>query len=356
MHNPADMPELLARFLAMQQPSWRNVKVSSYEVMTGGYSRLLAKAVVAHDDGEHILVLRGDPPVDKILIHTDRRQEWELIQVLNLHGIRTPSGRYYDDTGEHLGTRALIIDFSASQSFLPYAQGGGSLEGLNERLADALASFHAIPIDALPEQIERPESWDAYLTNRIDEWRRTADAHVEDLPIMRYMAGWLDAHRPVPVPLTLMHGDFQGANLMLADDGHFEMLDWELASIGDPREDMGYFKAVAMIAPPDLLDDAGCEAFCARYRELTGFSELQVNPVVVAYFLILGVVGTVRRLLEGGADYARGTNMLMASAFTMNSVQFGQSIWLRTSEALGPILDSIAAAAAAAALAEGKSC
>jgi aminoglycoside phosphotransferase (APT) family kinase protein len=314
--------------------------------MTGGYSRLLAKAIVTHDDGHEVLVLRGDPPSDKVLIHTDREQEWDLVRALNEHGIRTPRAHFFDATGEHLGTKALVIDFSHSQSFLPYVGAGGSIEGLPTRLAEALASYHAIPLDALPAQMERPANWDAYLTRRIDEWRRTADAHVEDLPILRYMAGWLDAHRPAPVPLTLMHGDFQSANLMISDDGHFEILDWELAAIGDPREDMGYFKAVAQAAPPDLLDDAGCAEMCARYRELTGLNELQVNPVVVAYFLILGVVGTVRRLLEGGADYARGANHLMGSVFNMNSVQFGHSMWLSTADALGPVLDQLAAAAA----------
>ncbi|MEX0846346.1 MAG: phosphotransferase family protein [Ilumatobacteraceae bacterium] len=342
------MPALLGEYLALQQPEWRNIRVSSYEVMTGGYSRLLARAVVEYDGGRRVLVVRGDPPEDRILIHTDREQEWHLLRALNEHGIRTPQAHFFDATGEHLQTKALVLDFSDSHSFLPYAAAGGSLEGLPARLAEALASYHAMPIERLPASIERPDSYDAYLTKRIDEWRRTADQHVEDLPILRYMAGWLDAHRPVPVPLTLIHGDFQSSNLMITADGHFEILDWELASVGDPREDMGYFKAVAQVLPPDLLDEVGCEQMCARYRELTGLSELQVNPAVVAYFLILGVVGTVRRLLEGGADYARGTNRLMASVFNMNSVQFGHGMWLTTADALGPVFDQLAAAASAA--------
>lgn len=348
MLQPEKMPALLGEFLALRQPRWRNIRVSSYEVMTGGYSRLLAKAIVTHDDGTEVLVLRGDPPADKSLIHTDRELEWDLVRCLNEHGIRTPRAHFFDGTGEHLGTRALVIDFSHATSFLPYVAAGGSLDGLPSRLAESLASYHAIPIDDLPAQLVRPDSWESYITGRIDEWRRTADAHVEDLPILRYMAGWLDAHRPAPVPLTLVHGDFQSANLMIGDDGHFEILDWELATIGDPREDMGYFKAVAQAAPPDLLDDAGSAEFCARYRELTGLTELQVNPVTVAYFLILGVIGTVRQLLEGGAAYARGTNRLMGSVFNMNSVQFGHSMWLPTADALGPALDQLAAAADAA--------
>jgi aminoglycoside phosphotransferase (APT) family kinase protein len=148
--------------------------------------------------------------------------------------------------------------------------------------------------------------------------------------VLRYLAAWLRAHKPAPVPLRLIHGDFQSANLMLDEHGKMVVLDWELAQIGDPREDLGYFAAVAQIAPPDLVN-LDAEAFCARYRELTGFDEAQVNPAVVAYFLILGVVGTVRRLLEGAADYARGENTLLASVFNVNSVLFGQSVWLPVS-------------------------
>ena len=66
--------------------------------------------------------------------------------------------------------------------------------------------------------------------------------------------------------------------MLVDDDGHLVLLDWELAQIGDPREDLGYFKAVAQAAPPDLTE---ADEFCARYRELTGFDESQVNPAVV---------------------------------------------------------------------------
>jgi aminoglycoside phosphotransferase (APT) family kinase protein len=338
MNNPDEMPARIAAFLAEQEPEWRDIEVVAYEVMTGGYSRLLGKAHVRHAEGEEVLVLRGDPPPGRALVDTDRAQEFEVITTVAEHGVRTPRTRYFDDAGQHLGTRALVIEYTASDSFLPYASGGGSLEGLNIKLADALASYHRLPVASLPARLERPADWNTYIGHRIDEWRRTADAHVEDLPILRYVAAWLDAHRPPEVPLTLIHGDLQSANLMLAADGHFEILDWELASIGDPREDIGYFKAVAQIAPPDLLDDAGVMGFCERYRELTGLNEAQVNPVTVAYFLILGVVGTVRRLLEGGAAYSRDENTLLASLFNLNSVVFGSGVWIGASKQLEPVL------------------
>lgn len=337
MHDPSEMPARLSVFLSAREPGWSDIEVISYEPMTGGYSRLLAKAVVRHDGVQETFVVRGDPPADRTLIHTDRRQEWEVVCLTNDHGVRTPAARWFDPGGE-LGTPALVLEFSTSRSFLPYAAAGGSLDGLGEKLAEALASFHRIPLDRLPQQLHRWSSWDEYIDQRIDEWRRTADDHVEDLPVLRYVAHWLAAHRPPAVPLTLIHGDFQSANLMITAGGEFEMLDWELASIGDPREDMGYFKATAQAAAPDLLDDANVEGFCARYRELTGLSDEQLNPAVVAYFLILGVVGTVRRLLEGGAGVARGTNHLVGSLFNLNSVQFGQWMWLTATDALSAAL------------------
>ena len=139
---------------------------------------------------------------------------------------------------------------------LPHtARRGDDLGDLPIRLAEAAASFHTIPIDELPASIVRPESYDAYLDARgsTSGARPTATTASAD-PFLRYVAAWLDAHRPPPVPLTLIHGDFQSANLLVDDDGHLVILDWELAQIGDPREDLGYFKAVAQAAPPDLIE------------------------------------------------------------------------------------------------------
>lgn len=338
MHEPKEMPARLGAFLASEEPDVGSVEVAAYEVMTGGYSRLLARADVTWTrDGrseQRTFVLRGDPPADRSLIHTDRRAEWDVLHAVAPH-CRIAAPRYFDATGDRLGTTAIVLDHSPATSLLPHCAARSGVGDLPLRLAEAAASLHTIPLDELPGALERPASYDDYLTARIDEWRRTDAAHVEHDPFLRWVAAWLDAHRPPPAPLTLIHGDFQSANLLVDDDGHLVVLDWELAQIGDPREDLGYFKAVARAAPPDLTDD---ETFCARYRELTGLDESQVNPAVLGYFSILGVVGTVRRLLEGGAAVARGENQLLASLFNLNSVQFGHMMWMQAAAALEPVL------------------
>ena len=324
MRHLEEMPQRVKAFFEKVEPAWKNVSVEKYEVMTGGYSRLLARADVAHDGIVSTFVLRGDPPADKSLLYTSRVQEYELLRTVGDAGVRTPHAVYFDATGEDLGTLAIVMDFSHSTSFLPYVAAGNSIEGLNIRLAEAIASYQSIPISS---------------------WREASNNHVESLPVFHYVAEWLDAHRPPPAPLVLMHGDFQCANVMVTADGHIEVIDWELAGIGDPREDIGYFKAVSQASPPDLLGDDGIEGFCARYRELTGLNELQVNPATVAYFLVLGVVGTVEQLMQGGAAWAKGENHLFNSVFNLSSVLFGQSMWLDFLGQLSEPMKQISAAA-----------
>ncbi len=335
MHNLDEMPARLAAFLAIEEPGWRDIEVTSYEVMTGGYSRLLAKATVRHAEGEHVFVLRGDPPIDKQLIHTDRQLEWEVLRAMQAAGVRVSTPRYFDPSGDRLGTKALVLDFCEATSLLPYLAGTTEHEhrAVAEELAATAAAFHRIPVEQLPASLARPTSWDDYIGARIGEWKATALAHVESLPILRFVAAWLDAHRPPAVPLTLIHGDFQTTNLMRESDGTLVVLDWELAQIGDPREDLGYFKAIAQAAGPDLTG-IDADAFCARYRELSGMTEAQMNPAVMAYFLILGVVGTVRQLIEGGAAFSRGENSALGTLFSLTNIQYGQMMWLQATRQL----------------------
>ncbi len=333
---PDEMPARLASFLAIQEPTASDIEVASYGVLTGGYSRLLGKASISWTiDGQRLhrtFVLRGDPPLDKQLIVTDRRQEFGVLRAVAPH-VATSAAVYLDATGEHLGTPALVIDFVDADSLLPFMAGRPDNTDLVAPLAETLAAFQRTSLTSLPDTMARPASWNEYISQRIDEWRRAALNHAESEPIMRYLAAWLNAHRPAPVELTLIHGDFQSANLMRSTSGELVVLDWELAQIGDPREDIGYFKAVSQAAGPDViaLDE---DEFCRRYRKLTGMTEAQLNPAVIAYFLILGVVGTVRQLLEGGAAYAAGKNTAINSLFSLSSVQFGHSMWLPATEQL----------------------
>jgi len=126
--------------------------------------------------------------------------------------------------------------------------------------------------------------------------------------------------------------------MMVDENGDLVVIDFELATLGDPREDLGYFKAYAQAAPPDLIDE-NPEIFLSRYREVTGFTEEQVNPIVMTYFLVLGVIGVVSQISNSGSSMARGETSSTGIAFNLDNLLFGQAAWMSATEALEAALD-----------------
>ena len=337
MQNPKEMPEKIIALLEASGAS--DIFVDGYEPMTGGYSRLMARFEASFTvDGvteSGTYVLRGDPPEGTALIETDRTQEFEVLQAVDPH-LNTPSARFLDGDGSHIGTPALVLDFTPAESTLPWIAENG-VTSLPEKLADLAGAIHTIPVDCLPASLHRPLSEDP-LTDQIAMWKNTAHTHVEALPIFHYVASWLDTHRPPPVPVSLVHHDFSTANMLVDEKGNLVIIDFELASVGDPREDLGYFKAYAQAAPPDIIDEDP-ETFLNRYRELTGFNEDQVNPSVLIYFLVLGVIGVVSQLSATGSAMARGVSSSTNIAFSLDGLLFGQAAWMAATEALEAALD-----------------
>ena len=318
MQDPEGMPEKITTLLEANGAS--DITVGGYQAMTGGYSRLMARFeasfTIAGTRESGTYVLRGDPPKGTALIETDRSQEFAVIQAVSPY-LNTPAARFLDAEGDFIGTPALVLDFTEAESTLPWIE-KNSAASLPPKLAEVAGAMHTIPVNALPEILERPVSGDP-ITDQIMMWKQTAVNHVEHLPIFRYVAAWLDANRPPPVPISLVHHDFSTANMMVDEEGDLVVIDFELATIGDPREDLGYFKAYAQAAPPDLIDE-NPEVFLSRYREVTGFTEEQVNPVVLTYFLILGVIGVVSQISNSGSSMARGETSSTGIAFNLDNL------------------------------------
>jgi aminoglycoside phosphotransferase (APT) family kinase protein len=337
MQDPSVMPSKITSLLEANGVS--NVNVSGYEAMTGGYSRLMARFEASFTidgvDESGTYVLRGDPPKETALIETDRTQEFEVLKAVSPY-VDTPAARFLDGDGTHIGTPALILDFTQAESTLPWIAENGT-GSLPEKLAGLAGAIHTIPLEKLPASLTKPQSGDA-LTDQIATWKNTANSHAESLPVFHYVASWLDAHRPPPVPVSLVHHDFSTANMLVNDQGDLVVIDFELAGIGDPREDLGYFRAYAQAAPPDIIGE-DIDTFLNTYRDKTGFSEDQVNPNVLTYFLVLGVIGVVSQLSATGSAMARGESSSTNIAFSLDGLLFGQAAWLAATEALEAVLD-----------------
>jgi aminoglycoside phosphotransferase (APT) family kinase protein len=307
----------------------RDLQVRDVVPLTGGYSLFTVRFTAVSSAGEATYVLRADPPGDAALTHTDRRREWELLQALtSLRNAPMPDAKWADPDGSHFGTPAILLDFVDGPQLLAHLQGADHATqcALALQLASTIGNVHRLGAQVVPDSFERPTSWDEYIDGFIEGWRDVEANHVERNPFIRWVAKWLDTHRPPPAPLTLVHGEFQTGNVMLDSSGAMQVIDWEYSHIGDPRVDLGWIQNVGAFSPPDPIA-ADPMGFCARYCEVTGLSEELVNPLTVGWFSILGGYKALGGLLGGIAAMANGQNHLITSAYLVSAMPFTHRMW-----------------------------
>lgn len=300
-------------FLATRYPS--GAKVTRYTPISGGYSRLMAEFVAEIDGVPTHLIWRGDPPAERQIIVTDRQREFALLSALsNIGGAPVARPLHFDPDGTDLGTISMILEYVEGEQLMTLLRKTDETRwsDLTELTCRLAAAIHGTDLDALPAELERPTGWSQYLDGCIESWRELDREQVEPSPMLRYVTVWLDRNRPPEVPLALVHGDFQSPNILI-DGDRATVIDWEFGHIGDPREDLGYFLALAALSPPDPTQGDPDE-LCRIYRKHSGLSEEQLNPATLAYFSILPFGPMIRRLSGQIADLVAGRNRSLQTA------------------------------------------
>ena len=106
-----------------------------------------------------------------------------------------------------------------------------ALAGLAAQCGEALAAIHAIPVDAVPGLVA---------SDQVAQFREILDSLGYVSPAFELGFRWLEANRPPEGRTAVVHGDFRFGNLIVGPDGLRAVLDWELAHLGDPMEDLGW--------------------------------------------------------------------------------------------------------------------
>jgi aminoglycoside phosphotransferase (APT) family kinase protein len=320
MGNDASMPARFERFLATVEPD-RAGTVTAFKPISGGYSRVTALVEVRWGDGQQErLILRMDPlPGQEGAFSSDRDREWSLLQALWADGTVTiPRPRWYD-TGEYLGSKAIVMDYVDGTPLQLTLEPGADFRPATDVYLDVAASFQRIPLQALPGEVEHPPDWDSAIDATIDIYARAGHELSESSPVIRYVTAWLRANKPPPVPLGIVHGDFQPGNILVAEGCDPVVIDWEFTRIGDPREDIGYYSGSPL---PNSLYTADPEYFLSRYRHVTGLSEEQVNVDVMRYFFMLGMAELMVQMMRGADALARGEPKRVMNSFLINSMSY----------------------------------
>jgi len=109
-----------------------------------------------------------------------------------------------------------------------------------ELLVDALVELHAVDYKACGlGEFGKPAG---YVERQVKGWiERYAGSRTDDVPAMDKAGTWLDANKPADSAPALIHNDFKFDNVIF-DPGLTKItgvLDWEMATIGDPLMDLG---------------------------------------------------------------------------------------------------------------------
>jgi len=105
---------------------------------------------------------------------------------------------------------------------------------LTEQCARVLAQIHGLPLSSFPRLCHRP------VHTQLEELAHLHRTVGDALPAFEFALRWLKAHLPPAVPPRVVHGDFRNGNLIVDERGLVAVLDWEMAHLGDPLEDLAW--------------------------------------------------------------------------------------------------------------------
>lgn len=112
----------------------------------------------------------------------------------------------------------------------------------------------------------------------------------QPVPVFDLALRWLADHRQEPARLALVHGDFRNGNLMVGPEGIRAVMDWELAHLGDPMEDLGWL-CVTSWRFGEIDHPVG--GFGRREDLFAGYEAAgggAVNPEAVRYWEVFGTL------------------------------------------------------------------
>jgi aminoglycoside phosphotransferase (APT) family kinase protein len=214
------------------------------ERLTGGNSNetLLLRAA-----GRRWVVRR--PPVEAISKSAhDMGREHRILVALDRTDVPAPSPVADCADPDVPGAPFLVmeaIDGHAIADELPasYPPGPETLRAVGFAAMDALAALHRAPWREIGlADFGRP---DGFLGRQVGRWSGQLDRYRHrPLPYFDELAVWLEEHRPPDGEPGILHGDFHLDNLMLTPGPGIApaaIIDWEMATIGDPLLDLGLF-------------------------------------------------------------------------------------------------------------------
>ena len=283
--------ESLQAYLEKKFPDWKNVKVTSFVALDGGFSK---KTVLIETEdaknGKQSMVMRAEQPYNMLGYEgSEVTQEFYTIQLMRKAGLPIAEPLWLEPDANVLGTRFIMSRRAKGKT---YGGNFGNEEPLSPELLDELIAkfvmMHTIKVDPADPVAQK---------SHLNEWlgcKTVSDAlrysvttvlprlikglDLPSSPQLQRGMNWLEKNIPdVKEPPTIVHLDYSFNNLIIDGNKITAVLDWESSHIGDPAEDVIWtqFSIQKEISLPDFLK---------RYKAGTG---RDISEYRIAYARVL---------------------------------------------------------------------
>lgn len=206
--------------------------------LSGGASRETWAFDATGSDGVDLaLVLRRDPP-GRDAAPVD---EPALLAEAERAGVPVPTVRFVLDGDDDLGHGFVMdrIDGETLGRRIVHDERFTAVrDGFAHRCGEILAAIHRMDVERAsvgPATGRAPS-----VEDQVTGFERLLDGFDVARPVLELGLRWLREHHAPATEPTVVHGDFRVGNLIVGEDGIRSVLDWELAHLGDPAEDLGW--------------------------------------------------------------------------------------------------------------------
>jgi aminoglycoside phosphotransferase (APT) family kinase protein len=230
------------------------------------------------------LVLRKPPVGTKAASAHDMKREFLIQSRLQPVYPLVPSMIALCDDQTVMGSDFYVMERVVGDIFrrdVPEGVKPSDVSVMADSLISGLVQLHAVDASILAELNKGP----GYVQRQVEGWsKRYRNALTDDVPNGEKVMAWLDANRPDDVASCVIHGDWRIDNVVfdLEQARIVGVLDWELATVGDPLMDLGSSLAywvdrddepafAALRRQPSHLPGMPTrEEFVQRYLQLSG--------------------------------------------------------------------------------------
>jgi aminoglycoside phosphotransferase (APT) family kinase protein len=187
------------------------------------------------------LVLRKPPVGMKAASAHDMKREFLIQSRLQPVYPLVPSMIALCDDQSVMGSDFYVMERVVGDIFrrdVPEGVTAGDVSVMADSLINGLVKLHAVDASILAELNKGP----GYVQRQVEGWsKRYRNALTDDVPNGEKVMAWLEANRPDDVASCVIHGDWRIDNVVfdLKQARIVGVLDWELATVGDPLMDLG---------------------------------------------------------------------------------------------------------------------